>query len=74
MPSRKYSTPAVAGTVLIPGTKEEWLSAKEATKYRSGVKKLMHMMQYSRLEIYNGVCDLARHMKKLTQVHFDAML
>ena len=55
MPSRKYSTPAVAGTVLTPGTKDEWFSAKEATKYQSGVGKLMHLMQYSRPEIYNAV-------------------
>lgn len=74
MPSWKYRTPAVVGTVLIPGMKEEWLLAKEATKYGSGVKKLMHMMQYSRPEIYNMVRDLARHMKEPTQVHFDVML
>ena len=55
MPSQKYSTPAVAGTVLMPGMKEEWLTAKEATKYRSGVGKLMHLMQYSKPEIYNAV-------------------
>lgn len=74
MPSRKYNTPASAGTVLIPGTEAERLSAKEATKYRSGVGKLMHMMQYSRPEIYNAVRDCSRHMKEPTQVHFDAMI
>lgn len=46
----------------------------ESTKYRSGVGKLMHMMQYSRPEIYNAVRDLARHMKSPTQVHYNAML
>ena len=74
MPSPKYNTPAVAGTVLIPGKEEERLSVKETKKYRSGVGKLMHMMQYSRLEIYNLVCDCVRHMKEPSQVHFDAMI
>jgi hypothetical protein len=34
----------------------------------------MHMMQYSQPDTYNAVCDLARHMTKATQVHYDAML
>jgi hypothetical protein len=34
----------------------------------------MHMMQYSRPDTYNAVCDLARHMTSATQVHYDAML
>ena len=74
LPSRRYNTPAAAGTVLIPGTEAELLNGMETTKYRSGVGKLMHMMQYSRPEIYNAVRDLARHMKEPRQVHFDAML
>ena len=32
------------------------------------------MMQYSRPDMYNAVCDLARHMTSATQVHMDAML
>ena len=74
LPKRKFNTPAVAGTVLIPGNAEEVLTGAEATKYRSGVGKLMHMMQYSRPEIYNAVRDLARHMTKPTRMHFEAML
>ena len=31
-------------------------------------------MQYSRPDTYNAVRDLARHMTKATQVHYDAML
>ena len=52
----------------------EVLEGTESTKYRSGVRKLMHMMQYSRPEIYNTVRDLARHMKSPMQVHYNAML
>jgi hypothetical protein len=32
------------------------------------------MMQYSRPDMYNTVCNLARHMTRATQVHYDAML
>ena len=42
--------------------------------YRSGVGKAMHIMQYSRPDTYNAVCDLERHMTSATQVHLDAML
>ena len=74
LPKRSFTTPVAAGTVLVPGEPGEILLGMEQTKYRSGVGKLMHMMQYSRPEIYNSVRDLARHMKGPTQVHFDAML
>jgi len=36
--------------------------------------KGMHMMQYSRPDTYNAVHNLARHVTKVTQVHYDAML
>ena len=74
LPKRSFSTPAPAGTVLIPGEPDKVLKGVELTKYQSGVGKLMHMMQYSRPEIYNSVRDLARHMKSPTQAHFDSML
>ena len=32
------------------------------------------MMQYSWPDTYNAVCNLARHMTRTTQVHYDAML
>ncbi len=50
------------------------LSGTMHTKYRSGVGKLMHMMQYSRPEIYNSVRDLASHMTKAGEEYFEAML
>jgi len=74
LPTRTYGSPAIGGSVLVPGTPSEVLGGMESTKYRSGVGKLMHMMQYSRPEIYNAVRDLARHMKSPTQVHYNAML
>jgi hypothetical protein len=44
------------------------------SQYCSGVGKGMHMMQYSRSDTYNAGCDLARHMARATQVHYDTML
>ncbi len=50
------------------------LKSEKQTLYRFGVGKAMHMMQYSRPDTYNAVCDLARHMTSATQVHMDAMV
>ena len=74
LPSREYLTPAAAGSVLTVVEAGKELSGTMQTKYRSGVGKLMHMMQYSRPEIYNSVRDLARHMTKAGEEHFVAML
>ncbi len=50
------------------------LKSEKQTLYCSGVRKAMHMMQYSRPDTYNAVCDLVRHMTSATQVHIDTML
>ncbi len=72
---KKFNTPAAPGTVLKkPDKGKECLTPAKQTQYRSGVGKGMHMMQYSRPDTYNAVCDLARHMTRATQVHYDAML
>jgi len=72
---KKFNTPATPGTVLkklIDG--ETLLTPENQTLYHSGVGKAMHMMQYSRPDVYNVVRDLARHMTSATQVHLNAML
>ena len=74
LPTRHYKTPTIANSVLIPGEKDQVLEAANTTKYQSGVGKLMHMMQYSRPELYNPVCNLASHIQCPTQVHYKAML
>ena len=55
---------------------DEWdlLGLREFTKYRSGVVKLMHVMQYPSPQIYNAVQDLARHMTKPAPKHMKEML
>jgi hypothetical protein len=43
-------------------------------KYRSGMGKTVHAMQYSKLKMYNAVQDLSHHMHEATQDHYKAML
>lgn len=74
LPNESYNTPARAGTVLTKGEPEDALGGQEQTKYRSGVGKMLHVMQYSRPEMYNSVRDLARHMSCATKKHTLAML
>jgi hypothetical protein len=63
------------GTVLKkPVEGDDILTPAKQTQYCSGVRKGMHMMQYSRPDTYNAVCNLARHMTDVMQVHFDAIL
>jgi len=72
---KKFNTPAAPGTVLRkPDEGDKLLTPAKQTQYHSGVGKGMHMMQYSRPDTYNAVRDLARHMMKVTQGHYDAML
>jgi hypothetical protein len=48
--------------VLTKAGESDILSPNEHTKYRSGVGKMLHVMQYSTHQIYNTVKDLTRHM------------
>jgi len=55
--------PAEAGGMLVEmDYREEVLSEGEWNKNWSGVGKLLHMMWWSRPEIYNVVSDLSRYM------------
>jgi hypothetical protein len=74
LPKKSYKTPALAGLVLVVGKKEEDLSPVMQKKYRSGTRKAMDAMQYSKPETYNAVQDLSCYMHKATQDHFKAML
>jgi hypothetical protein len=74
LPKKSYKTPALAGSVLVAGKKEEILSPAMQKKYCSGMGRAMHAMQYSKPETYNAVQDLSRHMHEATQDHYKAML
>jgi len=58
----KVMTPAEAGRNLGRCADGEVLTEEEQTRYRSGVGKLLHMMRWSRPEIYNAVQELSRFM------------
>jgi hypothetical protein len=74
LPKKSYRMPALAGSVLVAGTKEETLSPATQKKYCSGTRKAMHAMQYSKPETYNAVQDLSCHMHEATQDHYKTML
>jgi hypothetical protein len=61
--NRCYNTPAQPGMVLMRPVKgDKFLNSEDQTMLRSGVGKLMYEMQYSRPDIAQAVCDLARYM------------
>ena len=72
---KKFNAPAAPGTVVKkPDKGKGILAPAKQTQYCSGVEKGMRMMQYSQPDTYNAVHDLARHMARVTQVHYDALL
>jgi hypothetical protein len=73
---RCYNTPAQPGTVLMkpPEDSDQLLDSKDQSKLRSGIRKLLWHMQYSRPGILQAVCDLARHMTCGDKSHMGAML
>ena len=72
--ARPTGTPGAPGGVLVPVTDENSaVEPKWQTKYRAGVGKLLHMMRWSRPDIYNAVRDLSRHAQKCSVAHIKAM-
>jgi hypothetical protein len=67
---RAPNTPAEPGTVL-PEAKEQCIP--NATYYRKGVGKLIHLVRWSRPDVWNSVRGLSRHMSKPNNKHVDAM-
>ena len=74
LPNGRYTTPAMAGNVLNRCKEEDIMEAQQQTIYRSGTGKLMHMMHYSRPELYNCVRNQARHMGHAGKKHMKAIL
>jgi hypothetical protein len=53
---------------------DKLLGSKAQSTLRSGIGKLLWHMQYSRPDISQVVCDLARHMMCGDKTHMDSML
>ena len=67
-------TPAEAGSFLERFADSEALTEGEQTGYISGVGNLLHMMRWSRLEIYNAIRELSQFMTiGASKVHLKAM-
>ncbi len=72
---KKFNTLAAPGTVLKnPDKGEGILMPAKQTQYCSAVGKGMHIMPYSRPDMYNAVCNLAGHMTLAMQVNYYTML
>ena len=74
LPNNEYKTPAEPGKVLEPCEDGQEVSAEEQSKFRSAVGKLLHMMRWSRPEIYNAVRECSRRMSKASPDHMKAVL
>jgi len=70
---RETSTPAEPVSTLPKVPEDAKVDEKEQTYFRSGVSKLLHIMRWSRPEVYNAVHDLSRHIKANTAVHVKAV-
>lgn len=68
------STPADVGIVLTKG--EDWnkLEGAQTAKYRVGVGKLLHMMQWSHPKIMNATREVSRYMSSASERHMRTML
>jgi hypothetical protein len=73
---RCYNTLAQPGTELMkpPEDSNQLLDSKAQSTLRSDIGKLLWHMQYSRPDISQPACDLARHMMRGDKTHMDAML
>ena len=70
----KPVTPFPAGTVLVDGNGEGLIDKQGQSKYRTGVGKLLHIMRWSRPDIYNAGRELSRFGGKATVMHMKMML
>jgi hypothetical protein len=63
-------TPAAPGTELSKDESSAELSEEEAFKFRSLLATIMNMVQWSRPDILQPVCALARYMHAPREVHW----
>ena len=66
-------TPAEPGTTLPQAEADDIVPKEKTTYYRKGIGKLLHMMRWSRPDVYNSVRDMSRHMSGVASVHIRAM-
>ena len=74
LPTYEYETPGEPGKVLTKVEDGQGVCQSVQTKFRSGVGKLLHMMRWSRPEIWNAVREVSRRMSIANEDHMKAML
>ena len=73
LPNLNPATPGEPGVTLAKAETAELVGKDETKYYRKGIGKLLHMMRWSRPDIYNSVRDLSRHMSGVAIRHIRAM-
>ena len=73
LPNESPVIPSKQGSILVEDDGSALLSQDGASKYRTGVGKLLHMMKWSRNDILNSVRELSRFMKCPREGHLKAM-
>ena len=74
LPKYNYKVPGEPGKVLHKCEEGQVLNHKKHALYRKGVGKLLHLMRWSRPEIYNAVRETSRRMSEPNEDHYRAML
>ena len=74
LPNRNYDTPAEPKKQLRKTIEGQEVGAEEQTKYRAGVGKMLHLMRWTRPDIWNAVRELSRRMVNSNLDHMKAML
>ena len=66
--------PAELFTMLKKPKLDKILVNKDQSKYWSGSEKIMHVMRWSKPDIYNASCNCARHMKLAEKTWYNGLL
>jgi hypothetical protein len=67
----QYKTPGNSGfNIIHPVTKKEEISQDDQKVYHAGVGTLLYLIKYSRTDISNVVCELAKCTDKATPAAF----
>ena len=70
----KQVTPAELNTILKRPEPGKILANMDQSKYWSGIRKMIHMMRWSRLDIYNVTHNCTKHMMLAGRTHYNAMV
>ena len=69
-----YKTPGETGKVLEACENGQEISESKQSKHGSAVGKLLHMMRWSRPEIWNAMEETSRRMSKAAPDHMKTVL